>query len=120
MDEFARTVREELDYRHEARNAEAFRRNFAGDDRGRGPAVYWRYTTARVLTLERIDGHPAPRPRPRRAGARGPAELAYRMTDTWMTMIFRHGFFHGDPHPANILVLDDGRSGLVDFGLAGS
>ena len=42
------------------------------------------------------------------------------MTDVWMTMIFRHGFFHGDPHPANILVLDDGRLGLVDFGLAGS
>ena len=36
-----------------------------------------------------------------------------------MTMIFRHGFFHGDPHPANILLLDDGRIGLVDFGLAG-
>ena len=46
-------------------------------------------------------------------------ELAYRMTDAWMTMIFRHGFFHGDPHPANILLLDDGRIGLVDFGLAG-
>ena len=41
------------------------------------------------------------------------------MTDAWMTMIFRHGFFHGDPHPANILLLDDGRIGLVDFGLAG-
>ena len=33
--------------------------------------------------------------------------LAYLMTETWMTMIFRHGFFHGDPHPANILVLGD-------------
>ena len=41
------------------------------------------------------------------------------MTDAWMTMIFRHGFFHGDPHPANILVLDDGTIGLVDFGLTG-
>ena len=41
------------------------------------------------------------------------------MTDAWMTMIFRHGFFHGDPHPANIMLLDDGRIGLVDFGLAG-
>jgi ubiquinone biosynthesis protein len=41
------------------------------------------------------------------------------MTDAWMTMIFRHGFFHGDPHPANILLLPDGRLGLVDFGLAG-
>ena len=46
--------------------------------------------------------------------------LAYLITEAWMTMIFRHGFFHGDPHPANILVLDDGdQIGLVDFGLAG-
>src|SRR5438477_248746 len=47
-------------------------------------------------------------------------ELAYRMTEAWMTMIFRHGFFHGDPHPANILLLErPGHIGLVDFGLAG-
>ena len=45
--------------------------------------------------------------------------LAYLMTEAWMTMIFRHGFFHGDPHPANILVLAPERIGLVDFGLAG-
>jgi len=43
------------------------------------------------------------------------------MTETWMTMIFRDGFFHGDPHPANILVLEGtDRIGLVDFGLAGN
>ena len=48
-----------------------------------------------------------------------PRACAYTMTDAWMTMIFRHAFFHGDPHPANILHLDDGRLGLVDFGLAG-
>jgi ubiquinone biosynthesis protein len=41
------------------------------------------------------------------------------MTEAWMTMIFRHGFFHGDPHPANILVLSPERIGLVDFGLSG-
>jgi ubiquinone biosynthesis protein len=45
--------------------------------------------------------------------------LAEVLTDTWMTMIFRHGFFHGDPHPANILVLAPDQIGLVDFGLAG-
>ena len=46
--------------------------------------------------------------------------LAYLMTETWMTMIFRHGFFHGDPHPANIFVLGDGdQIGLVDFGQVG-
>ena len=46
-------------------------------------------------------------------------DIAYRMADTWMTMVFRQGFFHSDPHPANIFVLEDGRLGLVDFGQAG-
>jgi len=45
--------------------------------------------------------------------------LAYLFAETWMTMIFRHGFFHADPHPANVLVLSPERIGLVDFGLAG-
>src|SRR5438067_7700299 len=47
-------------------------------------------------------------------------DLAYLIAQTWMTMIFRHGFFHGDPHPANILVLEEaGSIGLVDFGAVG-
>ncbi|MGZ4214178.1 MAG: AarF/UbiB family protein, partial [Actinomycetota bacterium] len=47
-------------------------------------------------------------------------DIAYLMTETWMTMIFRHGFFHGDPHPANVLVLGNGdQIGLVDFGAVG-
>ena len=119
VDEFARSIRLELDYGHEARNAEVFRRNFARDDRRRRAEVIWRYSTARVLTLEFLEGRSSPtststamRPDERR-------DLAYRMTDAWMTMVFRHGFFHADPHPANILVLDSGRIGLVDFGQAG-
>ena len=119
VDEFARSIRQELDYANEARNAETFHRNFAGSEHVVVPRVMWRYTSARVLTLERLVGVPlnvlelASRPLEERR------QLAYRMTDAWMTMIFRHGFFHGDPHPANILALDDGRLGLVDFGLAG-
>ncbi len=120
VDEFGRSIREELDYLHEARNAEVFWRNFGADERVVIPKVTRRYTTARILTLDRLDGVQlrdvdlsAHTDEERR-------ELAYRMTDVWMTMIFRHGFFHGDPHPANILVLEDGRLGLVDFGLAGS
>jgi ubiquinone biosynthesis protein len=120
VDEFARSIREELDYLHEARNAESFRRNFGDDERVVIPRVTRRYTTGRVLTLDRLDGvqlrdlDVATRTLEERR------DLAYRMTDAWMAMIFRHGFFHGDPHPANILVLEDGRIGLVDFGLAGS
>jgi ubiquinone biosynthesis protein len=120
VDEFARSIREELDYLHEARNAETFRRNFGDDDTVVIPKVTWRYTTGRVLTLEFLEGIQI---RDVDVSARSPderRELAYRMTDAWMTMIFRHGFFHGDPHPANILVLEDGGLGVVDFGLAGS
>jgi ubiquinone biosynthesis protein len=119
VDEFARSIRLELDYGHEARNAEAFHRNFARDQDVVVPRVIRQYSTASVLTLEYLRGKKvaeldleAMRPDERRA-------IAYRMADTWMTMVFRHGFFHADPHPANIFVLDTGELGLVDFGQAG-
>jgi ubiquinone biosynthesis protein len=119
VDEFGRSIRLELDYQQEARNAETFRRNFAGDDRIAVPRVWWRYTTGRLLTLDRLKGTHV---RDLDLDAWDDAsrrELAYTLTDAWMAMIFRHAFFHGDPHPSNILHLDDGRLGLIDFGLAG-
>ena len=119
VDEFARSIRQELDYRMEGRNADAFHKDFAGHPHVAIPRVYWTYTRSRVLTLERLDGvqladldfdHWSPDQR---------RKLAYLITETWMTMIFRNGYFHGDPHPANILVLAPDRIGLVDFGLTG-
>jgi len=119
VDEFARSIRHELDYRQEGRNAQAFHRHFAGHPHVRIPHVYWTYTRQRVLTLELLEGfqladlpHDAYTLDERR-------RLAYLMAEAWMTMIFRHGFFHGDPHPANILVLGGEEIGLVDFGQAG-
>jgi ubiquinone biosynthesis protein len=120
VDEFGRAIREELDYLHEARNAEVFWKNFGDDPRVVIPRVVRRYTTPRVLTLDRLDGVQLRDLDVATRTLEDRRELAYRMTDVWMSMIFRHGFFHGDPHPANILVLEDGRLGLVDFGLAGS
>jgi ubiquinone biosynthesis protein len=119
VDEFARSIRLELDYQQEARNAETFRRNFGGDERIAVPRVWWTYTTNRLLTLDRLEGtHVRDLDLASWSGEQR-RDLAYTMTDAWMTMIFRHAFFHGDPHPANILHLVDGRLGLVDFGLAG-
>jgi ubiquinone biosynthesis protein len=121
VDEFARSIRQELDYRHEARNAEAFRRNFAGHPHVRIPKVYWTYTRNQVLTLEFLEGTQFVDVDPNEYSIEDRRRLAYLMTEAWMTMIFRHGFFHGDPHPANILVLEErDRIGLVDFGLAGT
>jgi ubiquinone biosynthesis protein len=119
VDEFARSIRLELDYGHEARNAEMFHRNFARDPRVVVPRVIRQYSSARVLTIEYLRGTKvadldveAMLPDERR-------DVVTRMADTWMTMVFRHGFFHADPHPANIFVLDSGALGLVDFGQAG-
>ena len=119
VDEFARSIRQELDYRSEGRNADRFRHNWAGDPHVRIPHVYWSYTRERVLTLEFLEGIQLADVEAESYTIEERRRLAYRMTETWMTMIFRHGFFHGDPHPANILVLPGDRIGLVDFGLVG-
>ncbi|MBA3365207.1 MAG: AarF/ABC1/UbiB kinase family protein [Actinobacteria bacterium] len=120
VDEFARSIRQELDYRLEGRNAEAFRRNFAGEPHVRVPKVYWSYTRARVLTLEYLSGIQLADLDSLSYSIQDRRRLAYLMAEAWMAMIFKNGFFHADPHPANVLVLDGGKDiGLVDFGLAG-
>jgi ubiquinone biosynthesis protein len=119
IDEFARSIRLELDYRAEARNAEAFHRNFAGDETVRIPRVYWSYTRERVLVLELLVGVQLADIDVHAMSEAARRELVYRIAETWMTMIFRHGFFHADPHPANVFVLAGGTVGLVDFGQAG-
>src|SRR5918994_3821861 len=120
VDEFARALRQELDYRLEARNAERFHRNFAGHPHVRVPRVYWSYTRARVLTLEYLEGIQLADLPHDVFTLDERARLATALTEAWMTMIFRHGFFHADPHPANILVFGPDQFGLVDFGLAGA
>src|SRR5829696_3691693 len=121
VDEFARSIRQELDYRHEGRNAESFRRNFAGHPHVRIPKVYWTYTRTQVLTLEFLQGTQFVDIDSTDYSLEERRRLAYLMTEAWMTMIFRHGFFHADPHPANILVLEQRDCiGLVDFGLSGT
>jgi ubiquinone biosynthesis protein len=120
VDEFARAIRQELDYRNEARNADQFHRNFAGHPHVRVPRVYWSYSRARVLTLELLEGVHVRDLDLAAYTLDERRQLAYRIAEAWMAMIFRHGFFHGDPHPSNIMVLErTGQIGLVDFGTAG-
>jgi ubiquinone biosynthesis protein len=119
VDEFARSIRQELDYRQEGRNAEAFYRNFAGHPHVTVPRTYWSYTRERVLTLEYISGVQLADLELDAWTMEQRNRLAYVIAQAWLTMIFRHGLFHGDPHPANILVLSPERIGLVDFGLVG-
>jgi ubiquinone biosynthesis protein len=121
VDEFGRSIRKELDYRQEGRNAQNFHRHFAGHPHVHVPKVYWQYTRPRVLTLEWIDGIQLADLDLVATTLEERKEIAYRITEAWMTMIFRHGFFHGDPHPANILLpAEAGTIGLVDFGAVGT
>ena len=119
VDEFARAIRQELDYRLEGRNADTLHRNFAGHPHVRVPRVYWTYTRARVLTLEFIEGRQLADIDEALYSIEERKRLAEVIAEAWMTMVFRDGFFHGDPHPANILVIRPDLIGLVDFGLAG-
>ena len=119
VDEFARTVRQELDYRNEARNDEAVRRNFEGNEHVRVPRIHWRQSTGRVLTQDRLHGPTLAHADLEAMTAEERRTLAARIAETWMQMIFGDGLFHADPHPANIIVLGPDEIGLIDFGMVG-
>ena len=120
VDEFARSITRELDYRIEARNADVFRRTFEGSPRVVIPKVYWTYSSERVLTLERIEGTKLGDLDLSALEQSERRRIAHLMAEIWLEMVFRHGTFHADPHPANIFLLADGRMGLVDFGITGA
>ena len=119
VDEFAWTLRGELDYLREARNAERFAVNFADDPDVHIPRVFWQTTTTRVLTLERLRGVKVSDAEGLDAAGIVRRQLAERATRVTARMVFEHGFFHADPHPGNLFIEPDGRIGLLDFGMVG-
>ncbi|WP_434620121.1 ABC1 kinase family protein [Arthrobacter sp. A5] len=118
--EFAQTLRAELDYLQEGRNAERFARNFADDAGINIPAIFWDTTTTRVLTMERIRGIKVNDLPALDAAGIDRRELATRAAGTAAKMIFDDGFFHADPHPGNLFIRPGGTIGLIDFGMVGN
>jgi ubiquinone biosynthesis protein len=119
VEQFATTLRHELDYELEAKNVERFAANFAGDIDIRIPVVYHELSTARVLTLERLRGLKIDDLDALAAAGIDRVALAQRATSLVLRSVFEHGFFHADPHPGNFFVEPDGRIGLIDFGMVG-
>ncbi len=117
--EFQHTLRNELRFTHERRNLEQFERSFAGDPTVRFPKVYGEFCTERVLTMQYLDGVSAADADAVRATGIAPSEFARRGANVYLEMIFRDGFYHADPHPGNLLVLGDGRVGVLDCGMVG-
>lgn len=119
VSEFAHTLRDELDYLQEGRNAERFAHNFTSNRGVHIPRVFWPTTTSRVLTLERIVGTKVDDLDALDRAGINREELAKRAAGVAVAMVFDHGFFHADPHPGNLFIESDGRIGLIDFGMVG-
>lgn len=117
--DFAETLRAELDYLQEGRNAERFAVNFAAIPDIHIPRIYWATTTSRVLTIERIHGIKIDDDQALAAAGIDRHGLADRAARAAAKMVFDDGFFHADPHPGNLFVEPSGSIGLIDFGMVG-
>jgi ubiquinone biosynthesis protein len=119
VSEFRRIVRRELDFAREARNLEQFERNFAGNSHVHIPRLYPELSTSRVLTMEWLDGARLSDPELRNIPGIDLSQVTRNGADMYLEMIFHHGFYHADPHPGNLIVLQDNAIGLLDFGMVG-
>ncbi|CAN5378886.1 AarF/ABC1/UbiB kinase family protein [soil metagenome] len=118
--EFSATLLKELDFTNEATNADRFAKQFEANPYIKVPAVYRDLTTEKVLTMEFMVGKQVTDIEGLKKAQIDPSELAHHLTDLIYAQIFEYGFFHGDPHPGNMLVLKGGVTGLLDFGMMGS
>jgi ubiquinone biosynthesis protein len=115
----SRTIRRELDFGREERNLHQFAQLFKDDPTICIPRAYTELSTARVLTMDYIEGIAVSEPGQLEAAGIDREEVARRGADIYLQMIFTHGYFHADPHPGNIVVLPGNVIGLLDFGMVG-
>jgi ubiquinone biosynthesis protein len=122
-EDFAYTLRAEMDYRREGRNADRFRRSFEGETFLHIPEVYWELTTQRVIVFERITGIKINDVEALDAAGLDRRQIARHCARLIVKEVLEDGFFHADPHPGNFKVMtgEDGEPviGAMDFGLVG-
>ena len=118
-DEFAKTIREEMDYKREREMLEEIRTNFADNDRIRIPTAYESVSGPRVLTMEYVPGVKINRLDELDAAGFDRNAIAETLQEVYLQMIIDDGVFHADPHPGNLAVDDDGTVIFYDFGMAG-
>ncbi len=124
IEEFEQTLNSELDLMREAANASQLRRNFDNSDLLYIPEVYWPYTRANVMVMERIYGIPVANIAALEEHNIDLKALAERGVEIFFTQVFRDCFFHADMHPGNIFVSPDNPQKpqyiAVDFGIMGT
>ncbi|HMN01949.1 ABC1 kinase family protein [Geobacter anodireducens] len=117
--EFARTIRREMDFAREGHTIERFAENFAGDPTLYFPTVHWDCTARGLLTMEFINGIKVSDTAALERAGMDRRLIARRGADAFLKMVLTHGFFHGDPHPGNVLILPDNVICLLDYGMVG-
>ncbi len=118
-DEFAKTIRQEMDYGRERRMLEEISENFADDRRVRIPDVDESHSTGRVLTMEYVEGTKISNIRALDDLGVDRTEIAETLQRVYLQMIVDDGVFHADPHPGNLAVQADGTLVFYDFGMSG-
>ncbi len=124
VEEFARVIKKEQDFRIEAAHIERFANNFQSDPTIHVPQVYREFSSGKVLTMEFIGGIKVSDITKADAQVQDsgidPKVVAARGADLILKQIFEHGFFHADPHPGNIRVLKDNVVCFLDYGMMGA
>jgi len=118
-EEFAVTLRAELNFYREGRNADRFRANFADEPHLYIPKVYWDYTTCRLLVLEHIKGIKVDDIEALDAAGYDRSRIARHAVRMIVKEIVEDGYFHADPHPGNLIVMPGEIIGAMDFGMVG-
>ncbi|MFO7974178.1 MAG: AarF/ABC1/UbiB kinase family protein, partial [Candidatus Hydrogenedentota bacterium] len=120
VDEFARSVKRELDFGIEAHIIERFHKNYEGDPHVFVPRVYAELSSERVLTMDWVDGVRVDDISQYGRFRSNPHTVAITGAETLCKQVFEHRFFHADPHPGNIMLVGENRIAFLDYGMVGS
>jgi ubiquinone biosynthesis protein len=118
--ELTTEVFKELDFTNELFNIKKFRANFEGNPLIYVPNVYTSYSSEKIMTMEYVQGTKVTDYKKYQAKGVKPSVIANNLIDLGLIQLFDHRMFHGDPHPGNILIMDDGKICFIDFGLVGT
>ncbi|MBP7120063.1 MAG: AarF/UbiB family protein [Methanolinea sp.] len=117
--DFAAQIRKELDFIRDGKNADLLRAHMRGIEGVKVPKIYWEYSSRRLLVMEYIEGVRIDNIEAIRAYGLNPRKIAETGFFAYLKQIFEDGFFHGDPHPGNLLVTREGEIAFLDFGIIG-
>lgn len=119
VEELSSFLKKELDFQLEGMNAERFARNFSEDDGVYIPKIYWEYSTDKILTMEYVPAINLSRRKELIEKNHDLKKIANNLSNAVLKQIVEHGYFHGDPHPGNVAVTEEGNIVFMDFGQVG-